>query len=94
MRNKYFAKWTRSVYISNLNWNTEEWHLDEYFQDCGEILNIYIFRDDEGRSRGQAIIEFLYRGSQQRALYKDQQEFLGRQITVMMKKAPVRGPRD
>jgi len=30
-RNKFWPKWTRSIFVWNLNWNTEEWHLDEYF---------------------------------------------------------------
>lgn len=43
--NKNFPKWKRSIYIANLNWNTEEWHLDEFFQDCGEIISVRILRD-------------------------------------------------
>jgi len=70
-RNNNYPRWKRSVLIKNLNWNAEEWHLDEFFQDCGEILNIRIIRDYEGKSRGFGFIEFLYQRSAQRALYKD-----------------------
>ena len=44
LRNKFFAKWTRTVYLGNLNWNAEEWHIEEFLQDCGEILEIRIGR--------------------------------------------------
>ena len=44
-RNKNYARWTRSVYVGNLNWNAEEWHIDEFLGDCGEILNIRFNRD-------------------------------------------------
>ena len=87
-RNPNFPKWRRSIYCANLNWNCEEWHLDEFFQDCGEILSIRIVRDQEGRSRGFGFVEFLHQRSAQRAQYKDQSDFLGRMITVSLQQKP------
>ena len=87
-RNKNYPRWTRSIIIRNLNWNAEEWHLDEFFQDCGEILNIRIIRDHEGRSRGFGFVEFLYQRAAQRAQYKDGSDFLGRTVGVQMQLKP------
>ena len=88
-RNKYWARWTRSIYVANLNWNAEEWHLDEFFQDCGEILDIRIARHPDGRSKGFAFMEFLDRRATNRSLYKDTSEFLGRSIRVNLKQKPL-----
>lgn len=65
-----------------MNWNAEEWHLDEYFQSCGEILSIRIVRDQDGNSKGHSFLEFLDNRAAKRALYKDNTEFLGRTIRV------------
>ena len=90
MRNKDYPRWRRSVYVSNLNWNAEEWHLDEFFCDCGEILAIRIIRDNDGRSRGFAFVEFLERRAATKALYKAETEFLGRNVNVKMSTPPKR----
>ena len=89
-RNRFYARWTRSVFCGNLNWNAEEWHVEEYMQDCGEVLNVRFFRDQSGRSKGQCLVEFLTRGATMRALEKDQSEFLGRTINVRLANKPVR----
>lgn len=44
LRNRYWLKWTRTIFIGNLNWNAEEWHIEEFFQDCGDIMEIRIAR--------------------------------------------------
>jgi len=59
LRNNDWPRWKRSVFVHNLSWNCEEWHLDEYFSSCGEILSIRIIRDHDGRSKGFGFIEFL-----------------------------------
>ena len=74
--------------MSNINWNAEEWHLDEFFCDCGEILGIRIIRDQEGRSRGFGFVEFLERRAATKALYKSDSEFLGRMINVKLTNPP------
>ena len=88
MRNRFYARWKRSVYVANLNWNAEEWHIEELFSQCGEILNINIFRDRNGRSKGQCTIEYLTRGGAIRALDKNESEFLGRDIYVKLANKP------
>ena len=74
--------------MSNLNWNVEEWHLDEFFSDAGEILNITIVKNDMGRSRGFGFIEFLHRRGASQALYKDGEDLMNRQIFVKMQNPP------
>ena len=59
-------------------------------RDCGEVLNIRFFRDPQGRSKGQCLVEFLTRGACMRALEKDQAEFLGREVNVRLANRPQR----
>jgi len=90
MRNRDWPRWRRAIYVSNCSWNAEEWHLDEFFSDCGEILSIRLVRDNDGRSRGFGFVEFLDRKAAARALYKDGNEFLGRQLRVSFQNKPER----
>lgn len=93
LRNKFWPRWTRTCFVGNLNWNAEEWHLEEFMQDCGEILSISIARTPTGQSRGFAFVEFLQRNQAMRALYKDDTEFLGRNVAVTLRKKPEFRPR-
>ena len=42
----------------------EDWQLDEYFSDCGEVIKAFILKDREtGKSTGRGFVEFLSRRS-------------------------------
>lgn len=72
----------------------EEWHLDDFFSEFGEILNIRIVKDDNGRSRGFAFVEFLDARAAKQAQYKDGEELMERQVFVKMVNKPEYKPRE
>jgi len=46
------------VFVGNLSFDTEESHVHSAFQEIGPITHIKLMRDDEGKSRGFAFVEF------------------------------------
>jgi len=48
----------RKVFVGNLNWQTSWQDLKDKFRDVGEVAFVKIFEDDQGRSKGSAIVEF------------------------------------
>lgn len=48
-----------ALYIRNLNFQAEEWELEELFEKYGEIRSIVLQRDqDTGLPRGAAFVNF------------------------------------
>ena len=44
--NKFWPRWTRSIYIANMPYATEESHVQEYFSAFGEILAVRLPIDE------------------------------------------------
>lgn len=48
----------KSLYIGNLQWNTSDEELKDFFSPIGEVLSATVIRDKEsGRSRGYGFVE-------------------------------------
>jgi len=53
----------KAVYVKNLNYQVEEWELEETFSKYGEIRNITIMKDHEtGLPKGIAFVNFAEEG--------------------------------
>jgi RNA recognition motif-containing protein len=52
----------RSIFVSNLAWNTSELTLGRHFEKCGDIEMVKILEDNFGRSRGFGFVEFEKKG--------------------------------
>lgn len=56
--------------------------LGELFEESGDIQNVKILYDRDGRSRGLGFVDFKLPESVERALGKNGESVQGRQITV------------
>ena len=47
-----------TVFLSNLDYSTEEYQVKDLFSCCGEIVTFRLVRDFKGRSKGYGYMEF------------------------------------
>jgi len=52
----------------------------EFFSDCGEVSDVRISQDENGRSRGFGHIEFATEEGAKKAIQKSGQDLEGREI--------------
>lgn len=57
-----------TLFCGNLSFKSSEQSLRRHFQSCGEVLEVRIAKDEEGKSRGFAHIEFASPDDAQKAL--------------------------
>lgn len=72
----------RKVFVGNLNFQTSWQDLKDTFREVGEVAFVKIFEDDEGRSKGSAIIEFEEPVAAQAIQQMNDAMFDGRRIQV------------
>ena len=74
----------RRVYVGNLDFRTEDWQLEDYFMQFGDVESVRIGKDVEtGRSRGFAFVTFTNELSAQKAIrLGNGEELEGRPIRV------------
>ena len=70
----------RTLWIGNVDYNTEEWKLEDYFSECGEVEKITMPRNEDGRGRGFAFVMFADRSSMDCGTNKNGMEFERREI--------------
>ena len=73
---------TNTVYVGNLNYNTEEGDLQQEFEQFGSIAGIRMGRNPDGMSKGFAFIEFENEDSVRESLSNDGKIIEGRPIRV------------
>ena len=52
----------RTIYVGNLNFRLEDWQLEDYFIQFGQVNRVHLSKDDTGRSKGFAHVTFENRG--------------------------------
>ena len=75
------GKEARTLYCGNLDYNVEEWRLEEFFSEIG-VDRITIPKSPEGRARGFAFIQFNSVDDAERALERSGEEIDGRTISL------------
>ena len=58
----------RRVFLSNLNWDTKWHHLKDHMREAGEVVRVDIFENDQGRSKGCGVVEFVTQEGCRRAI--------------------------
>ncbi|ORY01547.1 hypothetical protein K493DRAFT_405534 [Basidiobolus meristosporus CBS 931.73] len=71
-----------TLFVSNLNPDTDEVELAEFFKDCGSVVDVRIVKDKEGASKGYAYVEFASEEQAQTAQSKDGHTLNGRDIST------------
>jgi len=81
--NSGFSGSSNSVFVSNLNFETRWQELKDLMRTVGNVLNVDVFEDSAGNSKGSAIVEFSHPKDAIRAMTKLNGYILdGREIYV------------
>eukprot|EP00928_Gymnodinium_smaydae_P037079 TRINITY_DN25802_c0_g1_i1.p1 TRINITY_DN25802_c0_g1~~TRINITY_DN25802_c0_g1_i1.p1 ORF type:complete len:367 (-),score=77.75 TRINITY_DN25802_c0_g1_i1:488-1588(-) len=70
------------VSIRGLSWSTTSDELKAHFEKCGEITNLKLLYNEEGKVRGTAFVAFASHDGLKKALAFNETEFGGRTIYV------------
>ena len=74
---------TTRLFVGNLSWNITWQDLKERMQTDGEVVNVEIFRNSEGKSKGCAVVEFQYiEGAQEAIRTLQDSDFRGRPMLL------------
>ena len=76
----------KTVYVKNLSYRAAEGALAEFFGQCGEIFDLRLGRDDQGKSRGFCHVALKTTEAAEKALELNDSNFFGRDILVQMAK--------
>ena len=58
-RKERYQEKQRTIYVGNLNFRMEDWQLEDYFVQYGQVNKVHLSKDDTGRSKGFAHIVFV-----------------------------------
>lgn len=70
------------VFIGNLSFKSNEKGIENFFKDCGKIIDIRIAKTPEGKIRGFAHVDLDSKESVDKALKKSGMELDGREIRI------------
>ncbi|TKY69106.1 Nucleolin 2 [Spatholobus suberectus] len=73
---------SKTIYAKNLSYSVERADLDNLFKECGQIVDIRLHTDREGRFRGFGHVEFATAEAAKKALELHNTELLRRLIRV------------
>jgi nucleolin len=80
-----------SIFVGNLSFNTTEDQLRDLFEGCGEVTNVRVAKDHDGRPRGFAHIDFSSNDGASNAIRKSGTELDGRAMRVDFSNGPKTG---
>ncbi|KOM31983.1 hypothetical protein LR48_Vigan01g153900 [Vigna angularis] len=49
---------SKTIYVTNLSYRAEKADVENFFKECGEIVEVRLHRDNEGRLKGFGHITF------------------------------------
>ncbi|KAA6397247.1 MAG: hypothetical protein EZS28_007226 [Streblomastix strix] len=58
MQNRFNSKQNCTLFIRNINFQTNEQSLSRHFQGIGQVIRVSIPRDEQGKSKGFGFVEF------------------------------------
>ncbi len=83
-----------NIFVSNINYATKDYQLQELFSEFGEVSSCKIITDREtGRSRGFGFVEMGDADGQQAIEALNQKEFNGKELNVSEAKPREEKPR-
>lgn len=71
-----------TAFVGNLGFKTNEGSVRKFFSDCGNVVDVRIAKNEEGRSKGFCHVDFESADAVQSAMKKAGQELDGREIRV------------
>ncbi|BEV02990.1 MULTISPECIES: RNA recognition motif domain-containing protein [Chryseobacterium] len=83
-----------NIFVSNINYATKDYELQDLFSEFGEVSSVKIITDKEtGRSRGFGFVEMEDAEGQQAIEALNQKEFNGKELNVSEAKPREEKPR-
>ena len=76
----------RQIIIKNVEYKATDESLRDHFKDAGSVVRVTIIKDERGKPKGYAYMEFSTVEGAIRSKLKNETLFLGRQITIMAKR--------
>ena len=77
------------VFVSNLLYSVKERNLREVFSYAGRVVMVDLYRDKEGKSQGQAVVEYFQPEEAKKAIYMfNGQTLFDRKMTVRFDQKP------
>jgi len=70
------------AFVKSLPFATTIQEISKHFSDCGDVENVNLLKDRDGRSKGVAFVRFNNNESLQKAIQKNNSEFGGRTLVV------------
>ena len=70
------------VYVGGLSYNSTEDSVKSFFEECGEIKEVKIMTESDGKSRGFGFVEFEQEDSARKATGLTGQELDGRRLRI------------
>lgn len=70
------------LFVGNLSFKSNEQGIENFFKDCGKIIDIRIAKDQTGRMRGFAHVDFDSEESVEKALKKNGFKLDGRELKL------------
>ncbi|KAK1277369.1 Nucleolin 2 [Acorus gramineus] len=75
---------SKTLFAGNLSYDVEKGHVEEFFKECGEVVDVRLSFDHEGNFKGYGHVEFATEEVAAKALELNGQELLGREIRLDM----------
>lgn len=73
---------SKTIYVRNLSYTVERSDMENIFKDCGEIVDIRLHTDREGKFKGHAHVQFATADAAQKALVFNKKVFYNRLMFV------------
>nr|XP_029151249.1 nucleolin 2 isoform X1 [Arachis hypogaea] len=73
---------TKTLFVGNLSFNVQRSDVEEFFKDCGEVVDVRFSVDDTGRFKGFGHVEFATAEAAQSALELNEHELLNRPVRL------------
>ncbi|CAK9857919.1 unnamed protein product [Sphagnum jensenii] len=77
---------TKTIFVKNIAWSVDEDIISEFFKDVGEITDVRLAKDENGRSKGYGHIEFVSEEEAQQAVLKNGETLEGRDLFIDLAK--------
>ena len=71
-----------SIFVGNLSFKSKESDIRNFFSDCGQVLDVRIAKNEEGKMKGFAHVDFDSKEAVEKAIEKNGQSLGGRELRI------------
>ena len=80
--NKNNPKSEFSIFVGNLSFKSKENDIRKFFSDCGQVLDIRIAKNEDGKMKGFAHVDFDSKEAVDKAIEKNGEMLGGRELRI------------